>query len=150
MERYGQAVGPEAHAEPRPRDTCSTVAKVVRESGHYYQVRITPRPLENHWDLEDADSMLPRDVDLPNGPTPLLPGQPLDPLAAIASGAAGTWHPGHASTACGDGPNKGGRIPGIRQRYGGSTWMTGNRQKPCHPTNRQPGGPPRTTCAPSL
>ena len=69
---------------------------VVLESGHYYQVMINPRPLDNHWDLEVADSMLPRDTDLPDGPTPLLPGQPPDRLTAILSGAAGTWHPGHA------------------------------------------------------
>ena len=66
------------------------------ESGHYYQVTITPKPLENHWDLEAADSMLPREVDLPDGPTPLLPGQTPDLQIAIVSGAAGTWHPGHA------------------------------------------------------
>ena len=95
-ERYAQTAGPGAHAEPPPRDTPSTVAMVVLESGHYCQVRITPRPLENHWDLEAADSMLPRDVDLPDGPTPLLPGQPPDLLTAIVSGEAGTWHPEHA------------------------------------------------------
>ena len=96
MGRYTQTVGTGAHAEPPPRDTPSTVAMVVLESGHYYQVRITPQPRENHWDLEAADSMLPRDVDLPDGPIPLLPGQPPDALTAIVSGAAGTWHPGHA------------------------------------------------------
>ena len=69
---------------------------VVLESGYYYQVRITPRPLENPWDLEAADSMLPRDVDLSDGPTLLLPGQLPDLLTAIVSGAAGTWHQGHA------------------------------------------------------
>ena len=96
MDRYAQTVEPGAHAEPPPVDTPSTVAMVVLESGHYYQVRITPRPRENHWDLEAADFMLPRDVDLPDGPTPLLPGQPLHLLTAIVSGAVGTWHPRHA------------------------------------------------------
>ena len=95
-ERYAQSVGEGAHAEPPPRDTPSTVSMVVLESGHYYQVRITPQPLENHWDLEAADSMLPKDLDLPDGPTPLLPGQPADPLTAVVSSAAGTWHLGHA------------------------------------------------------
>ena len=91
-ERYAQTAGP---AEPSPRGTPSTVAMVVLESGHYYEVRITAPPLETHWDFEAADSMLLRDVDLPDGPTPLLPGQPRDLLTAIVSGAAGTWHPGH-------------------------------------------------------
>ena len=85
-----------AHAEPPPRDAPSTVAMVVLQSGHYYHVRITPSPLNNRWNLEAADSMLPRDVGLPDGPTPLLPGQPPDLLTAIVSDAAGTWHPGHA------------------------------------------------------
>ena len=96
MERYTETVGPRAHADPPPRDTPSTVAMVVLESGHCYQVGITPRPLESRWDLEPVDSMLPRGTDLPDGPTPLLPVQPSDPLTAIVSGAAGTWHPGHA------------------------------------------------------
>ena len=69
--------------EPPPRDAPSTVAMVVLESGYYYQVRITPRPPDNHWDLEAAASMLPRQVELPNGPTPLLSGQPPDLLTAI-------------------------------------------------------------------
>ena len=33
---------------------------------------------------------------LPDSPTPLLEGQPPDPLTAIVSGTVGTWHPGHA------------------------------------------------------
>ena len=89
-ERYAQTAGPGAHAEPLPRDAPSTVAMVVLESGPYYQVRITPRPLDNQWDLEAADSMVPRDVGLPDDPTPLLPGQPPDLLTAIVSGAAGS------------------------------------------------------------
>ena len=39
--------------------------------------------------------MLPRDVHLPDGRTPLLLGQPPGLRTAIVSGAAGTWHPGH-------------------------------------------------------
>ena len=69
---------------------------VVLENGHYYKVRITPRPLESRLDLEVAHSMLPRGMDLPDGPTPLLMDQLPDPLMAIVSGAAGTWHLGHA------------------------------------------------------
>ena len=66
------------------------------ENGHYYQVRIIPHPKESHWTLEAVDSMLPATTALPDSPTPLLPGQPPDPLTAIVSGTAGTWHPGHA------------------------------------------------------
>ena len=95
-EHYAQTAGPGSHAVPPPRDTASTVGMVVLESRYYYQVRITPRPLENHWDLDAADPMLPRDVVLPHGPIFLLPGQPRDLLTAMVSGAAGTWHPGHA------------------------------------------------------
>ena len=80
---------------PRERDP-STIAMIVLENGHYYQVRIIPRPQESHWSLEAVDSMLPATTALPDSPTPLLPGQPPDPLTAIMSGTAGTWHPGHA------------------------------------------------------
>ena len=40
--------------------------------------------------------MLRETTGLPDNPTPLLRNQPPDPLMAIVSGAAGTWHPGHA------------------------------------------------------
>ena len=40
--------------------------------------------------------MLPATTALPDSPTPLLKDQPTDPLTAIVSGTAGTWHPGHA------------------------------------------------------
>ena len=78
--------------EPPARDTPSTVARLVLESGQYYQVRITPRALERRWDLE-ADSMLPRGMDMPEGPTPLVQGQLPDRLTAMASHMAGTWQP---------------------------------------------------------
>ena len=42
------------------------------------------------------DSMLPANAALPKSPTPLPNDQPPDPLTAIMSGAAGTWHSGHA------------------------------------------------------
>ena len=96
MERYTQTVGPGAHADPLARNTPSTVAFVVLESTHYYQVTITPRPLRRRWDFEAVDSMPPRGMNLPDGPTPLLPGKPPDPLTAIVSGMASTLHPGHA------------------------------------------------------
>ena len=80
---------------PRERDP-STIAMTVLENGHYYQVRIIPHPQESHWSLEAIDSMLPATTALPDSPTPLLPGQPPDPLTAIVSGTAGTLHPGHA------------------------------------------------------
>ena len=40
--------------------------------------------------------MLPATTALPDSPTPLLNDQPPDPLTAVVSGTAGTWHPGHA------------------------------------------------------
>ena len=86
-----------ARAAPPPRERDpSTIAMIVLENGHYYQVRIIPHPQESHWSLEAVDSMLPATTALPDNPTPLLPGQPPDPLTAIVSGTAGTWHPGHA------------------------------------------------------
>ena len=69
---------------------------IVLENGHYYQVRITPHQQESHWSLEAVDSMLPATPALPDNPTPLLNGQPPDPLTAIVSGTVDTWHPGHA------------------------------------------------------
>ena len=93
MERYAQTVRPGAHAEPLARDTLSTAATVVLESSQYYQVRITPRPLERCCDLEAVDSMLPRGMGLLDGPTTLLPGKFPHPLTAIVSGMDGAWHP---------------------------------------------------------
>ena len=86
-----------ARAAPllRERDP-GTIAMIVLENGHYYQVRIIPDPQDNHWSLEAVDSMLRATTDLPDNPSPLLPDQPPDPLTAIVSGTAGTWHPGHA------------------------------------------------------
>ena len=69
---------------------------IVLESGHYYQVRITPPPQERHWSPEAVNSMLPANAALPDSPTSLPKNQPPDPLTAIVSGAPGTWHPGHA------------------------------------------------------
>ena len=69
---------------------------IVSESGHYYQVRITPHPQECHWNLEAVDSMLPVREAQPDGPTPLPDNQPPDPLTAVVSREAGTWHLGHA------------------------------------------------------
>ena len=76
VERCTQTVGPEAHAESPCRSTASTVAMVVLENGHYHQVRITPPPLARPWDPVDVDTMVPRDMALPDDPTPLDPGQP--------------------------------------------------------------------------
>ena len=80
---------------PRERDP-GTIAMIVLGNGHYYQVRIIPHPQRGQWSLEAVHSMLPATTDLPDSPTPLLPGQPPDPLTAIVSGTAGTWRPGHA------------------------------------------------------
>ena len=75
------------------------MAMIVLESGHYYQVRITPQPQERHWSLEAVDSMLPANAALPDSSTCLPNDQPPDPLIAIVSGAAGIWHPGHVTAA---------------------------------------------------
>ena len=86
-----------ARAAPPPRERdASTIALIVLESGHYYQVRITPQPQESHWSQEAVDSILPATTALPDSPTPLLNDQPPDPLTAILLGTVGTWHPGHA------------------------------------------------------
>ena len=90
VERY-----PETALPPREGDP-SAIAMIVLESGHYYQVRITPHPQERRWSLEAVDSMLLAAAGLLDTPTPLSNDQPPDPLTAIVSGAAGTWHPGHA------------------------------------------------------
>ena len=93
VERYPKT----ARAAPLPREPDpSTIAMIVLESGHYYQVRISPHPQESHWSLEAVNSMLPAPTALPHSPTPLLDGQPPDPITAIVSGTVGTWHPGHA------------------------------------------------------
>ena len=96
VERYTHTAALRAHAGPPGRSTSSTIAMVVLDNGQYYQVRITPRPLARHLDLEAFDSMLRSDVALPDGPTPLPPDQSPDPLTTIVSGRAGSWHPGHA------------------------------------------------------
>ena len=86
-----------ARAAPSPRERDpGTIAIIVLEDGHYYQVRIIPHPQESGWRMEAVGSMLPATTDLLDSPTPLLPGQPPDPLTAIVSGTSGTWHPGHA------------------------------------------------------
>ena len=40
--------------------------------------------------------MMCMDVDRPDGPTPVPPGQPPDPMMTIVSGRASTWHTGRA------------------------------------------------------
>ena len=75
-----------ARAAPPPRERDpGTIAMTVLENGHYYQVQIIAHPQESHWSLEAVDSMLLATTDLPDSPTPLLPGQPPDPLTAIMS-----------------------------------------------------------------
>ena len=72
MEQYAQTVGPDAQAEPPAHGTSSIAATVVLENGNYYQVSITPGPLEHRWELEAVDLMPPMDMDLPDDPIPLL------------------------------------------------------------------------------
>ena len=69
---------------------------LVLESDHYYRVRGAPDPQECHSNLEAVDSMLPARAALPDGPSPLPHNQPPDPLTAVVSGEAGSWHQGHA------------------------------------------------------
>ena len=85
-----------ARAAPlaRERDP-STIAMIMLENGHYYQVQVTPHPQESHWSLEAVHSRLPATTALPDSPTPLVNSQPSDRLTAIVSGTVGTWHPGH-------------------------------------------------------
>ena len=78
----------------RERDP-GTIAMIVLENGHYYQVRIIPHRQRGHLSPEAVDSMPPATTDLPDSLSPLLPDQPPDPLTAVVSGTAGTWHPGH-------------------------------------------------------
>ena len=69
-----------ARAAPPPRERDpGTIAMIVLENGHYYQVRIIPHPQESHWSLEAVYSMPTATRDLPDSPTPLLPGQPRTP-----------------------------------------------------------------------
>ena len=96
VERYPPGAETARAGPPRREGDPSTVTMIVLESGHYYQVRITPHPQECHWSLEAIDSMLPASAALPDSPTPLPQNQPPDPLTAIVSGEACTWHQGHA------------------------------------------------------
>ena len=76
VERYPET----ARAAPPPREgDPSTIAMIVLESGHYYQVRITPHPQERHWSLEAINSILPANAALPDGPSPLPNDQPRTP-----------------------------------------------------------------------
>ena len=93
VERYPETA--RAAPPPHERDP-SSIAMIVLQSGHYYQVRISPHPQESHWSLEAVDSMLPATTALPDSPTPLPNDQPPDSLTAIVSRTAGTWHPSHA------------------------------------------------------
>ena len=102
-----------ARAAPRPREgDPSTIALIVLESGHYYQVRITPHLQERHWSLEAVDSMLPANAALLDSPTTLLNDQPLDPLTAIVSGQPAPGTQAMPSTASGGGRSTAGRTPG--------------------------------------
>ena len=96
VERYPARAEMARAGPPRHQDDPRTISLIVLESGHYYQVRITPHAQECHWKLAAVDSMLLARAALLDGPTPLPQNQPRDPLTAVVSGEAGTWHPGHA------------------------------------------------------
>ena len=96
MERYPPGAEAARAGPPRREDDPLTISMIVLESGHYYQVRITPHAQECHWNKEAVDSMVPARGALPDGPSPLTQNQFPDPPTAVVSGEAGTWHPGHA------------------------------------------------------
>ena len=95
VDGYGQGAEA-AHALPPSRGTPSPVLLIMLAAGHYYHVRVTPRPEDGRWDLEAVESMIPVTAPLPDAPSTLNPDQPPDPLAAVTSGQAGSWHSGHA------------------------------------------------------
>ena len=67
MEERYQPGAVTAHAGPPRREhDPSTISMIVLETGHYYQVRITPQPQECHWNLQAVDSMLPASAALPD------------------------------------------------------------------------------------
>ena len=59
VERYLPGAGTASRGPPRRGGDPGTIAMIVLDSGHYYQVRISPHPQEHHWSLEAVDSMLP-------------------------------------------------------------------------------------------
>ena len=124
-----RAVPPASERDP------GTIAMILLENGHYYQVRIIPHPQRGHWSLEAVDSMLPATMDLPDSPSPLLPDQPPDPLTAVVSGTAGTRRPGHALYCL------------WRWARGGSTSTADSSWRPSRNGRQRP--PLRPTCAPS-
>ena len=96
VERYPPGAETARAGPPPGEGDPSPIAMIMLETRQYYQVRITPHPQESHWNLEAVDSMLLASAALPDGPTPLPRDKRPDTLMAIASGEAGTWHPGHA------------------------------------------------------
>ena len=76
VERYPETA--RAGPPPRKRDP-STIAMIVLESGHYYQVRIGPHAQESHRGLEAANSMLQANTALPDSPTPCPTTSPRTP-----------------------------------------------------------------------
>ena len=78
MERNPPGAETARAGPPRREGDPSTIAMIALESGHYYQVRISPRPQECHWSLEAVDSMLPASAALPECPGPLPRNQPQD------------------------------------------------------------------------
>ena len=110
-EQYPSGAETARAGPPRREDDPSTIPMIVFESGHYYQVRITPHPHECHWNLEAVDSMLPASAALPGGPTPLPQNQPPDPLMAVVSGEPAAGTRGMPSTAAGDGLSTAGCTP---------------------------------------
>ena len=59
VERYPPGAEAARAGPPRRKDDPSTISMIVLESGHSYQLRITPHLRECHWNLEAVNSMLP-------------------------------------------------------------------------------------------
>ena len=58
VERYPPGAETARAGPPQREGVPSTIAMIVLESAHYYQVRITPHPQECHWSLEAVNSIL--------------------------------------------------------------------------------------------
>ena len=92
VDGYAQGARQHTPCPPSP-DTPRPVRLVMLEIGQYYHGRVTPRPEDKQWDLEAVNSIIPVAAPLPDAPTTVNPGQPPDPMTAVTSGQAGSWHP---------------------------------------------------------
>ena len=141
VERYPETA--RAAPPPRERDP-STIAMIVLESGHYYQMRIIPHPQQNHWSLEAVYSILQANAALPDSQTPLPNDPPPDPLTAIVWGQPAPGTQAMPSTASGGGRGATGRTPGTGRQRGGSI-LDGRRQLQAIPQRERTAEAPTAT-----